>query len=389
MAAIKMFPAQDGDAFLVINEKTKNAVLIDGGHDDTYRHHIAPALLLLHEEGYRLELVVVTHIDADHIGGLISFFEENGHSSSPSVIPVGSVWHNSLRAMTAPPDAGSDIDIASLTQAIKRINSSRSRKGKGPTEISAKQGSSLAAQLLAGGYHWNEGHGYQCISTAHQPPLTAEGIRAQLLSPHPDRISAICKWWRKQLASLGFDSQGAAGAAFDDAFEFLCAYESLQPKTPQLISQKMPSLEQGYTRDSSPTNGSSLAFVLELDGKRIMMLGDAWAEEVVTTLEEITQDLPEHFDAIKISHHGSIRNTSPKLLGMIDAPIYMISTDGQKHQKHPDIAVLQAIVDRPASYERTLYFNYATEASTLLKQYKSKSGAQFSVVEGANEWISL
>lgn len=94
------------------------------------------------------------------------------------------------------------------------------------------------------------------------------------------------------------------------------------------------------------------------------------------------------FDAIKISHHGSFHNTSPQLLQIVDAPKYFISSNGNKHD-HPDIELLTAIVDRTADFSRTLYFNYSTPVSNEIRDYNTKTGASFSVIENTTAWIKI
>ena len=151
----------------------------------------------------------------------------------------------------------------------------------------------------------------------------------------------------------------------------------------------MKSLENVYQPDSSKTNGSSIATVIELGGIRVLMLADAWAEDIVPELRALeTAGHSMIFDGIKISHHGSLRNTSPELLELVDAPNYFISSNGQKHG-HPDIEVLAAIVDRSSSFTRTLYFNYSTPASQAIKNHRSKAESQFMVFENATDWIQI
>lgn len=381
-----MYPARDGDALLIICDQEKCGFFIDGGYAETYWQYILPDLKALNLNGYRLRLVMATHIDADHIGGLVDFFTDNGWASDPSVIPVDAVWHNSLRAMTTSHENTPDADNGKIRDFVKRQSHLAEKSGR-PTEISARQGSTLAATLLAGNYHWNEGAGFQkiCTSWPAVPPMNISSF--QILSPSEERLSALCLWWRRKLVALGFSGQYCANEVFDDAFELLCREDASRAPPPHMISAKTPLLQRDYLPDNSPTNGSSIAFSLTLSNKRMLMLADAWAEEVVTSLK--ASGVPQHFDIIKISHHGSIRNTSPELLSLIDAPMYLISTDGKKHVIHPDIAVLKAIVDRPATFTRTLFFNYATRASAFMKTYLSASGAPFRVIEGATEWITL
>ncbi|AAP85917.1 conserved hypothetical protein (plasmid) [Cupriavidus necator H16] len=148
-------------------------------------------------------------------------------------------------------------------------------------------------------------------------------------------------------------------------------------------------LNEVYVPDISPTNGSSIATLIESEGKRLLFLGDAWAEDVVVELKRLHGDgRPQLFDAIKVSHHGSIHNTSVDLLSLIDAPIFLVSTNGSIHH-HPDYEVLAEIVDRPATFERKIYFNYETPASTRLRAHVSRSGAKFNVDVVQDGWIHV
>ena len=122
---------------------------------------------------------------------------------------------------------------------------------------------------------------------------------------------------------------------------------------------------------------------------RLLFLGDSWAEEIEKTLQALPNArFPMIFDAIKISHHGSLHNTSPTLLKLIDSPVFLISSSGNSHN-HPDFEVLKAIVDRPSSFKRHLYFNYTTPASQKMQYYTSKSGAEFAIYEGITDWIEI
>ena len=44
----------------------------------TFRNEIAPDLSALHHDGKQLSLAVCTHVDADHIGGMLEFIASNG-----------------------------------------------------------------------------------------------------------------------------------------------------------------------------------------------------------------------------------------------------------------------------------------------------------------------
>ena len=92
------------------------------------------------------------------------------------------------------------------------------------------------------------------------------------------------------------------------------------------------------------------------------------------------------FDAIKISHHGSRSNTSVTLLEIIDAPIYFISTNGQKHG-HPDMPVLLEIVKRETLVRRKIYFSEENVTMDNLKNLEDRFN--FEILNAYNNWINL
>lgn len=391
MLRIRNYPAGNGDAFLLSADGAN--VLVDGGYAQTFVEHIQPDLLELASRGEHLNLVIATHIDADHISGLIKLLAINGKSTNPKVVAINEVWHNSLRSLTT-------ANQAAIRPADKLILDAINRRGHPaqvatlsdePKEISARQGSSLASLIHRGEYRWNDHEGTISISVEHTPMFQIAGGNIRVIGPTQQRLDGLLMWWRKRLRQMGYNGPTGAGDEIDDAFELICehACESAVSRPILVSAREREALEDIYDPDVSITNGSSIVTIIELGGARVLMLADAWAEDVVPVLR-ILQSNGESmlFDAIKISHHGSLRNTSPDLLRLVDAPRYIVSSNGNAHG-HPDIEVLAAIVDRPASFSRALYFNYPTPASALLSNHVSKSGASFTVHDKATDWIEI
>jgi len=395
MSFLKMYPARNGDSFLIkSDERTRTAILVDGGYASTFDQHILPDLQTLAKDGYSLDLVVATHIDADHISGLLRLFKSNGNARTPNIIPIKGVWHNSLRTLMPAETEERQVrsDDMDLLSEICRRGYPPSYGPADQAEIGARQGSSLAALLLGGEYVWNGGDGRQHIdSSSAQPIKITPMAQAIVIGPPARRLDTLRESWVSQLRQLGLVGNIAPDAPFDDAFEFLSSFADLKASvTPRTISgqvQRDRQLREVYAADNSETNGSSISFVLQIDSNQILMLGDSWAEDSVSALKSVSSG-PLVYDAIKLSHHGSLRNTSPALLETIDSPRFFISTNGERHN-HPDIEVLRAIVDRPATFSRNLYFNYSTPASQILRAYRSSTGPGFNIHENNTEWILI
>ena len=259
-----------------------------------------------------------------------------------------------------------------------------------PAEISARQGSSLAAMLLDGGYRWNTGDGTRSInSTDSNVFQIRQGVRLHVIGPPAAQLEQLRRWWIRELQRLGFAGGIGTNDAFDDAFEFLCARASVSVAPSEVSSRTNRCLEDSYSPDTSVTNGSSISVIVEIGHCRMLFLGDGWAENIEAALRTLPHaTFPMIFDVIKIAHHGSLHNTSPMLLKMIDSPAWLISSNGDR-PTHPDLEVLKAIVDRPSRFLRHLYFNYSTPASQQMRNYTSRFGASFAIYEATKDWIEI
>ncbi|UXH80101.1 AVAST type 1 anti-phage system MBL fold metallo-hydrolase Avs1a [Roseateles amylovorans] len=386
MLKLKMYPAKNGDAFLV--DAGGSHILIDAGFASTYQSFIASDLAVLAKAGGRLDLVVCSHIDADHIGGLLEFFSLNGPSGRRG-IEVDAVWHNSLRSLPAPSALPDALHDRMVLEAIRRRGFQGSTS-PAPNPISARQGSSLARLLRQNDYLWNKGVGSSCISE-QTPPSHLLGAVIHVIGPTTGRLGELRELWLREVRKLGYKGSSHPSDLLDDAYEMWCAavHASPAPQAKPIAANGSQRLADIYTPDTSIPNSSSISLIISTGTERVLFLGDAWAEDVVTKLRALhPASAPVVFDAIKISHHGSLHNTSVDLLEHVDAPRFLVSSDGTQHG-HPDFEVLAEIVDRPAAFERHLFFNYETAASKRLQTHKSRSGAAFSVHVAENDWIHL
>lgn len=380
-----MYPARNGDSFLV--DAGGTFILIDAGFASTFQDFVKKDLSLLANDGRRLALAVCTHIDADHIGGLLELFSSNGPQPR-RIVEVDRVWHNSLRSMPLQSSGEEGVQGKLVLEALRR-------RGFGgpaaPGPIGARQGSSLAKMLGHDSYLWNEGNGTTCISQDQQPLVLSEAVSVEVVGPSRARLEALRNVWLKEVARLGYKGGAASTDLLDDAFEMWCAtaQQAGAPQIRKVSANGNMRLADIYVPDQSPANGSSIAVIITSARVRSLFLGDAWAEDTVERLRAAKPATrPILFDAIKVSHHGSSHNTSPELLATVDAPCFLISTDGSRHG-HPSFEVLAEIVDRPAPFERRLIFNYETAASTRLRSHASRSGTPFSIHIADTNWISL
>jgi beta-lactamase superfamily II metal-dependent hydrolase len=371
-----MFPARDGDSFL-ISLNDQEYILIDCGYPDTFEKYIKKELTSIKE----LELLVVTHYDQDHIWGALSFLRENNENQ---FIQIKQIWHNAYKQIQfIRPQKGevSENDKKILTQICLNGYPNPNK-----SVISAVQGSTLASKILYGNYNWNISFNEKAISTCNFQNQNCK-YKIHLLSPDDGKLKRLATKWRKELARRGFRGRITDNKIFDDAFEFLTIQERaevLDRKASKisetgdlfgkLLHQSFDKDIEDFEEDMKEANGSSIAFILEYGKYNLLFLGDAPPTIVEERLKILYKpsDFPIYFDAIKISHHGSRKNTSPTLLQLIDSKNYLISTNGDKHS-HPDIETLALIVKRDTKYTRNLIFNYKNSIVEIIDNDRLKT----------------
>ncbi|WP_017496412.1 AVAST type 1 anti-phage system MBL fold metallo-hydrolase Avs1a [Flavobacterium sp. WG21] len=374
---VRILPASNGDCFLISFDK-KN-ILLDGGYVSTYKNCIKPILVDLEAKGEKVDYLIVSHIDSDHISGIIKLLEEN---NSDPFIKIDNIWHNSYRHLQ---NIGghNHFFLGTHSKKIEELKISSILKDdsiESEKNISAKKGSTLAALILNGGYNWNsQFNNGPCINNTD---IIADPFHFKILSPNKVRLEKLKNYWAKELYKLGFINDLNSTEYFDDAFEFIISKEK-EPKfskSKNISSVKIDMEELAlldFDEDATVANGSSISFILETFGKKMLFLADSHPSVIIDNLKSAytSDQFPIHFDLIKISHHGSVLNSSKELLSLIDSDKYIISTNG-KSFNHPDIETIARIVTRNCDFVRSLYFNYeipllkTINDSTLKDKYK-------------------
>lgn len=124
----------------------------------------------------------------------------------------------------------------------------------------------------------------------------------------------------------------------------------------------------------TPQNNASLAFMWEnaKSTKRILFLGDANPVQVQRQIEKKYGELPTPviFNVIKVAHHGSHYNTTNELMSVIDSSHFFFT--GGEERKRPSFSCIGKIVCRPIENgnKRHLHFNYITQEVKKIKAAK-------------------
>jgi len=365
---INVYPAKNGDCFLISFGKTdskQNHLLIDCGYTHTVTNYLKGDLLKISRVGECLERLILTHVDADHIQGAIKLLKDN---NSEKFIEIKEIWHNTFRHLFEKGLQGISKKQESILKRIVQRGYPTDESKQGEQVISAEQGTTVGARILQGDYLWNNDFYNKsvCVENRREIPINHES-HIYLLSPDSQKLNELKKYWKNELKRYGVNYNHEASQLYDDAFEMLAAWEKeVIPKQSQKISSNTELLDELLKRpfgeDKTATNGSSIAFVLMVENKRLLFLADAHPDLIVKSLKEYQTTEKIYFDMIKVSHHGSFRNISQELMDKIDSNKYIFSTNGKKHS-HPDKETIAHIINRKVDFHRVLYFNYVTDNS--------------------------
>ncbi|WP_027393239.1 AVAST type 1 anti-phage system MBL fold metallo-hydrolase Avs1a [Aquimarina latercula] len=382
--SLRVYPANNGDSFLL--NFLGFTFLIDGGYVNTYRSFIKDDLLKLQKKTGKLDYLIVTHIDQDHISGINKLVEENNQST---FIKIDNVWHNSLKHLRVKRGEAKE-NISPIIENITSQSYLREQL-EGENEISAIQGSTLARLINEGGYNWNAAFDMKAISINNNPIVhITKDIKLILLSPNNDKIDKLYDYWKKELLKYGFLDEVLENVIFDDAFEIMVSKQKCKKKPrakdiSNSIDQVDSLLSLKFNEDDSASNGSSIAFILEGCNKRVLFLGDSHPSLICNSLKAYykSYEFPIHFDLVKLSHHGSFANNSPELFSLINSDKMIFSTNGRGHG-HPDKETIANIISKK-NKELKLYFNYKSETSTMFDNSELRKKYGFQINAGTGE----
>jgi metal-dependent hydrolase (beta-lactamase superfamily II) len=395
MLSVTMFPAKNGDCFLIsFGEDSIKHILIDCGYAETYRRYLRKHLLSLAEKDEYISLMVITHVDQDHILGAIPFLKEN---NAKKLIHISEIWHNSYRHLQFSKekiDIVGELERRALEEQIAVGNSIIKESGDTvvDSEISVKQGSTLASLIYEGNYNWNQSFEGKAVSTSVKQFVEIGDARLWILSPDKNKLDSLSRDWLMHLQSYKYNFNLSEEQIFDDAFEFyMMGKPELNIIDESISRAAINNLDHFLDMkqcdiDTAVLNGSSIAFYVEYAGKKILFLADSHPDIICSNLAELDKLglLEGGFDLVKIPHHGSAKNMIPELAQLIPSQKYLISTNGKTHN-HPDLeALARILLAGQEGKSKELIFNYPTETAIMMenKEWKTKYNYSVYIADG-------
>lgn len=337
---IKFLKAFNGDAILISFKEngTKRNILVDGGMPATYEKkgkngkleygELKETVDNIRRDGEKIDLLILTHVDDDHIGGVLKWFEKDKDAYKI----IGKVWFNSGRLISE------YFDQQEIADNLIEI----------PDESTL---TSIGQGVKFEDYIEEKGIWDRSIVLALEY-FEYLGVRFKILSPSLDKLKLLLGKWEKEKPE---------------------SLDTTADKTDYDLTLKEHIEKDKFKEDPAIHNGSSIAFIMTYKKKNFVFLADAHPTIIVNSLKAFgySKEKPLKAEFVKISHHGSKANNDIEMLEIIKSNKYVISTNGDKHA-HPNKQFLARLASVNNNCE--VYFNYP---ELIEKIFKLKDHSDF------------
>jgi len=324
MLQLEALQANDGDCLLLHYDTggKPGLILIDGGSTGVYRSVLQKRLDQLRGKNpvLNLRLVVVSHIDADHITGILDMFRQMSEKVNDGKQPnwkVTSLWHNAFEKVVgrhaASASSATVAAAASGAVSLKLLEEKGLQDPKALAVVaSVKQGRDLQgfAKKLTKINAETSGKLVVAPEGGRTDIKIDRTLTFTILGPHEAELENLEKEWNKSKAKHPADEQAAAA---------------------DYMNRTVPNL-------------SSIVFLAEQklgDGKSVRMLltGDAGGDLILQGLDSaglLDGNKRIKVDVLKVQHHGSNHSVTEDFFRQVLADRYVISGNGKHGIPHMD-----------------------------------------------------
>lgn len=340
MYNIHLLPASYGDSILIeYGTSSSKFILIDGGPSDNFDELVA-GLKRVAPKLKTLELLVLTHIDIDHLDGIITMLNRD-----KLPFKIKEVWFNGCEQII---HFGDTLGVLQGEYISSLIGQKKLMQNK----------------------HF-KGNAVYVSDYAKLPVINFGGMSLTLLSPGDAALEKLYTTWIKEIKKFGDNTDFLKKLGKDKRYASVTDILG-EPTIEQLQNTHV-------SGDTSVPNGSSIAFIATFEGKSCLFAGDATSDYLLKAINPLIEKSGKErlkVDAWKLGHHGSKRSTLEKLMEKIDCKKILLSSNGKKF-KHPDKETIAKLLKNNGPNIQ-LYFNYKTifnekwDDRSLQQKYKYK-----------------
>jgi beta-lactamase superfamily II metal-dependent hydrolase len=366
---LHVIQAEYGDCFVLSSEmgKKSTTILIDGGPYQTFEKHLKPALQKLPKNG-KLDLVVLSHIDNDHIIGLVDLFgqiKDQREKGLHELVKITKLWHNSFNyLLQTDEDPNSFFKKSILSMNFDSEEEKKKMENSIPSIIMTgfQQASDLSSFANSLKIPINPEFDKLIMEENALKTIKFNDITFHILGPSKKNLDKLRKEW----------------AEWHDK---------------NILDQKLV-FDLIHILDKSIPNLSSIMLLAASHDKNILFTGDGSADDVINALSEgsmLDNQGKFHVDVLKVPHHGSDRNVTPDFFNTVTADYYVISANGR--DDNPSVNTLKWIIEsvNKTKKPKTFVFTNSTpNIEQILKQYdQNKYNYKCIFLKGKEDFLTV
>lgn len=324
-------------------------IVIDGGPSAVYKPHLRPRLIQLRaardngDEPLSIDLVMVSHVDDDHIQGILDMTKELVEAPLPFA-RVTELWHNTFDTLIGNDPAELTAGVHAFGVASVAAGSMPEELAESFQEVSEREIAITGAKVLAS------------IAQGHQLRLDADklnigcnvGFEAELVMAASEPVAlAGSDVLTMHVVGPRKDELNALQKKHDD---WLKALKKAGKKPPQALAAYL---------DESVQNLSSIVGLVECKGKTILLTGDARGDNILAGLEAhglLNPGETLNVDVLKVPHHGSANNLDDDFFERIIADHYVFSGNGE--HGNPERESIEMLLNARAEEPFTIHLTY-------------------------------
>ena len=363
---LKAFHAADGDCVLLSSsDNPPHQLLVDGGRSASYEKNTRAVLGQLREAGQKLDIVCVSHIDDDHITGILRLVEDevewrafefrqavDADAREPDVArppEIGEVWHNGLFTLVGD-DIAHQVEPVLATVATVLAGSPDDRLRELASELDdlatgERSSMELSRRLSADqlGIALNPPTGGLLMKREATGPLTAAekvtlgGLTIFLLGPSQDDIDKLRISWQKWINDnrIALDKLHAQMRADEERLGTLSPRTVANPMLDQALGEGLSNVTEA--------NLASLMLLVEEGAASVLLTGDGVTSEILAGLDrhgKLDASGRIHVNILKVQHHGALANVQEDFVKRVTADHYVFCGNGAHH--NPEVEVVKA-----------------------------------------------
>ncbi len=370
---LTIFQSDKGDCLML--SAGGRRILVDGGMRDSYTRHVAPNLDKLRMNGEKLDLVYVSHIDRDHVFGILQMMEDlvawrvydfhqtdpggNRNWPKPKVRrppEIGGIWHNvfhelvgrnagrisdmlaastyvlsGIDARDLAESSDDEFDLTRLPETFQNLTSSMAdavelTRRVGPRQLGIPVNKEFGRKLI--------------LRRNGQESVRLGTMKIHVLGPSGSDLSKLRRKWNQWLKSEAGARQLRRIHREHRRDEEILEAADIRD---MLALRLTLAAELGQRSKVTLPNLASLMLLVEQNQKTALLTGDGHSNDIISGLEHVGKIRPDagaHFSVLKVPHHGSENNVTREFCRRVTADHYVFCGNGA--HENPDLRVIDS-----------------------------------------------